>query len=99
MTTNVPECRHVYRTLHRPLTVMGVDRRLFFLSLIVGAATFNLFYSFLGGLLIAGVIYAFAWWATTNDPDMLQILLRSGRFRAQYDAAKSARNDIRIIRS
>ena len=43
---NVPEFRPVYRTIHRPLTVCGVDRRLFFLALLVGAATFNLFYSF-----------------------------------------------------
>jgi hypothetical protein len=29
------------------LTVCGVDRRLFFLALLMGAAAFNLFYSFL----------------------------------------------------
>ena len=46
---NLPEYRPVYRSLHRPLTVCGVDRRLFFLALLVGAATFNLFYSFLAG--------------------------------------------------
>ena len=38
----------------------GVDRRLFFLALLVGAATFNLFYSFLAGCLLFGVLYAFA---------------------------------------
>ena len=37
------------QALHRPLTVCGVDRRLFFLALLVGAATFNLFYWFLAG--------------------------------------------------
>jgi hypothetical protein len=31
------------------LTICGVDRRLFFLALTLGAATFNLFYSFLAG--------------------------------------------------
>ena len=49
---NLPEYRPVYRALHRPLTVCGVDRRLFFLALLVGAATFNLFYSFLAGCLL-----------------------------------------------
>ena len=44
-----PAVRPVYRALHRPLTVCGVDRRLFFLALLMGAATFNLFYSFLAG--------------------------------------------------
>ena len=76
---NVPEYRPVYRSLHRPLTVCGVDRRLFFLALLVGA-----------GCLLFGVIYAFAWVSTSRDPQMLQILLRSGMGRARYDAAKHA---------
>jgi hypothetical protein len=46
----------VYKALHRPLTIWGVDRRLFFLALLLGAATFNLFYSFLAGLLGLGGI-------------------------------------------
>jgi type IV secretory pathway TrbD component len=87
---NVPEYRPVYRSLHRPLTVCGVDRRLFFLALLVGAATFNLFYSFLAGVLLFSVIYVFAWVSTSRDPQMLQILLRSGMGRARYDAAKHA---------
>jgi type IV secretory pathway TrbD component len=85
---NLPEYRPVYRALHRPLTVCGVDRRLFFLALLVGAATFNLFYSLLAGCLLFVVLYAFAYWSTTRDPQMLQILLRSGRCRDRYDAAK-----------
>ena len=95
-TTNLPEYRPVYRSLHRPLTVCGVDRRLFFLALLVGAATFNLFYSFLAGCLLFSVIYAFAWVSTSRDPQMLQILLSSSRFRTRYDAAKHDR--VRIER-
>ena len=60
----------VFKALHRPLTVCGVDRRLFFLALVVGAATFNLFYSFLAGLLVTAGLYVFALWATTHDPQM-----------------------------
>ena len=85
---NLPEYRPVYRSLHRPLTVCGVDRRLFFLALLVGAATFNLFYSFLAGCLLFSVIYVFAWVSTSRDPQMLPILLRSGQSCARYDAAK-----------
>jgi type IV secretory pathway TrbD component len=88
---NLPEYRPVYRALHRPLTLCGVDRRLFFLALLVGAATFNLFYSFLAGCLLFGVLYGVAWWSTKHDPQMLQILLRSGTYRPRYDAAKHAR--------
>lgn len=83
-----PTYRPVYKALHRPLTVCGVDRRLFFLALMMGAATFNLFYSFVAGLLVAGGLYLFALWSTKRDPQMLRILLSSSRFRARYDAAK-----------
>ena len=86
--SNQPEHRVVYRSLHRPLTVCGVDRRLFFLSLLVGAATFNLFYSFLAGCLLFSVLYGFALWSTTHDPQMLQILLRSAINRPRYDAGR-----------
>ena len=54
-TRTQPERRPVYKALHRSLTVCGVDRRLFFLALLMGAATFNLFYSFVAGLLMWGV--------------------------------------------
>ena len=85
---NVPQFRPVYRTLHRPLTVCGVDRRLFFLALLVGAASFNLFYSFVAGCAIFAAIYGIAFWTTTRDPQMLQILLRSAGLRVRYDAAR-----------
>jgi type IV secretory pathway TrbD component len=88
----------VYRSLHRPLTVCGVDRRLFFLALLVGAATFNLFYSFLAGCLMFGLIYGFAWATATRDPQMLQILLRSSRLRERYDAAKHDRCTVEVRR-
>ena len=64
-----PMYRPVYKALHRPLTSWGVDRRLFFLSLLLGAATFNLFYSLLAGLLMFGGRYAFALWATARPRD------------------------------
>jgi type IV secretory pathway VirB3-like protein len=95
-TTNLPEYRPVYRSLLRPLTIAGVDRRLFFLALLVGAATFNLFYSFLAGCLLAALVYACAWVSSARDPQMLQILLRSGQARPRYDAAKQARVEFRL---
>src|ERR1700754_4526144 len=92
---NPPEYRPVYRAVHRPLTVCGVDRRLFFLALLVGAAAFNVFYSFAAGCVLFAVLYAFAWWSTSRDPQMLKILLHSGRARARYDAAKCDRSSAR----
>ena len=38
-----PTFRPVHKAMHRPLTVCGVDRRLFFLALMMGGATLNLF--------------------------------------------------------
>jgi type IV secretory pathway TrbD component len=97
-SANVPEYRSVYRSLHRPLTVCGVDRRLFFLALMVGVAAFNLFYGFLAGCLLFAGVYAFAWVSTARDPQMLQILLRSAQARRRYDAAKHDRVDIEFRR-
>ena len=83
-----PTYRPVYKALHRPLTLCGVDRRLFFLALLVGVVTFNLFYSFLAGCLLFAGLYACARWSTVHDPQLLQIVLRSGQSRGRYDAAK-----------
>src|SRR3982074_877283 len=91
-----PTFRQVYRALHRPLTLCGVDRRLFFLALLMGAATFNLFYSFLAGLLTFGALYVFALWTTKRDPQMLRILLSASRFRTRYDAVKHAPFEIKV---
>jgi type IV secretory pathway TrbD component len=91
-----PICRPVYKALHRPLTICGVDRRLFFLALLLGAATFNLFYSFLAGLLMFAGLYGFALWATKRDPDMLRILLASSNARRRYDPGKHDRVDLEM---
>jgi type IV secretory pathway TrbD component len=83
-----PTSRPVCKALHRPLTIWGVDRRLFFLALLLGAATFNLFYSFLAGLLMFGGLYSGAVWVTSRDPEMLRILLASSNVRRRYDPGK-----------
>ena len=91
---NRPSIRPVYKALHRPLTVWGVDRRLFFLALTAGAAVFKLFCSFLAGLIAFGGLYVFALCATKRDPEMLRILLSSSRFRTRYDALQHTRFDV-----
>lgn len=97
-TSDHPTYRPVYKALHRRLTVWGVERRLFFLAMLMGAATFNLFYSFLAGLLMFATLYGFARWATERDPDMLRILLSSSRARRRFDPAKHARADVEVAR-
>jgi type IV secretory pathway TrbD component len=78
----------VYRSLNKPLTIMGAERRLFFLAAIIGAATFNLFGSLLGGLVMFAVLYILARWATATDSQILRILLNSSKFKPQYDPSK-----------
>ena len=91
-----PTLRVTHKALHRPLTIFGVDRRLFFLAMLLGAATFNLFYSFLAGLLMFAALYGFAWWATLRDPEMLRILLASSRAKRRFDPAKHTFIAIRV---
>jgi type IV secretory pathway TrbD component len=92
-----PTYRPVHKALHRPLTIGGVDRRLFFLALLLGAATFNLFYSLLTGLLMFAGLYSFARWATKRDPHMLRILLSSSQTRRRYDAGKHNAVEVEIV--
>jgi type IV secretory pathway TrbD component len=92
-----PVSHPVHKALHRPLTIGGVDRRLFFLALLLGAATFNLFYSFLAGLLMTVGLYAGARWATARDPEMLRILLASSRARRRYDPGKHDRLEVEVL--
>ena len=58
----------VFRALNAPLTLMGAERKLFFLALVMGAAVFNLLHTFLGGILMFSLLYWFARWATKTDP-------------------------------
>jgi len=87
----------VYKALNKPLTILGAERRLFFVALIMGAATFNLFGSLLCGLLIFGSLFLMAQWATRTDPQILRILLNSSKFRREYDPAKYSEQSVRVI--
>lgn len=87
----------VYKALNKPLTILGAERKLFFVALIMGAATFNLLGSLLGGLLIFGSLFLMAQWATRTDPQILRILLNSSKFRREYDPAKYSKQSVRVI--
>jgi type IV secretory pathway TrbD component len=78
----------VQRSLSRPLTILGAERKLFFFAMCLGAATFNLLGSLLGGVLMFMLLYFVARWATATDPQILRLLLRAAKLRSQYDPAK-----------
>ena len=95
---NEPRFHPVYKSINKPLTIWGVERRLFFLALIMGGATFNLFGSLLSGLVMFAALFLLARWATATNPQILRILLNSSRFKARYDSGKRDQADIRISR-
>src|SRR5580698_2589257 len=78
----------VYRSLSRPLTILGAERKLFFFAMCMGAATFNLLGSLSGGLMIFFLLYLVARWATRTDPQILRFLLTAATLRTQYDPMK-----------
>ena len=94
---DAPPYRALWQGPPPPLTICGIDRRLFFLALLLGAATFNLFYSLPAGLLVTGGLYGFGLWATHRDPEMLRILFASSRSRRRYDPGKHQRFDMEVL--
>ena len=78
----------VFRTLNRPLTILGAERRLFFFALMMGAGVFNLLKTLFGGLLMFMLLYIVARWATQTDPQILRFLLSAARLCPQYDPMK-----------
>lgn len=78
----------VYKSLHKPLTYLGVERTLFFFVCVAAVGAFNLFNSLLAGLAVFLGGFAFGHWVTNTDPAFLRILARSERYKTRYDAAK-----------
>ena len=71
---------------------------MFFLSLLMGGATFNLFYSLLSGVFWFLALYCFALWATNRDPEMLRIVIASSGIRRRYDPGRHDRFDVEVVR-
>jgi len=86
--STLPEFHIVHKSINRLLTIWGVERRLFFLALVMGGAAFNFFGSLASGLLLFAVLFLAARWATRTDPQILRIVLNSSKFHRRYDPAK-----------
>ena len=87
------------RSLARPLTVMGCERRVFILAATFGAAAFNILNSLPAGLLLFVTGYAVGWLGTRRDPHMLQVARATANAKVRYDPAKrpAAEPEIEII--
>jgi type IV secretory pathway TrbD component len=88
----------VFKTMNSPLTILGAERRLFFVALLSGGAIFTLMHSLMGGILLFVVGVSLARVATRRDVEMLRVLLNSTRFRSRYDAIKPDPVQVQIAR-
>src|SRR5947209_16660812 len=93
MTEITMRSNPVYKTLNKPLTIMGVERTLFATALFTGAGFQVLFSSLLGAIVIFGILLSLARMATRRDPKMLVFIIQaiSGTFRAEYDPRSEER--------
>jgi len=90
MTDMKPQTRRtnrVFKSLHKPLTYLGVERTLFYFICVGSVGAFNLFNSILAGVAVFIGGFAFGHWGTNSDPAFLRILARSERYKLRYDGA------------
>jgi type IV secretory pathway TrbD component len=88
----------VFKTMNSPLTILGAERRLFFVALLSGGSIFTLMHSLLGGILLFVVGVLVARIATKHDVEILRVLLNSTKFRGRYDAMKWDPAEVQIAR-
>ena len=84
------ECWPGYGALNRPLTVLGVERRLFLLGATLAVVVWNATASLVAGGAVFGCCYGAGWLAGRRDPAMLTVLRAAARYPARYDPGKWA---------
>ena len=87
----------VFKSLHKPLTYLGVERTLFFFVCVGAVGTFNLFNSLLAGIALFLGGFAFGSWVTNRDPAFLRILAKSEKYKSRYDAAKQTLPRVEVV--
>ena len=85
---NRKRSNRVFKSLHKPLTYLGVERTVFYLVCVSAVGAFNLFNSILAGIAVFVGGFAFGYWVTNSDPAFLRILAKAERYKTRYDAAK-----------
>ena len=79
-----------YAALSRPLTVLGVERRLFLLGATLAVAVWNATASLMAGGVVFEGCYGAGWLAGRRDPAMLTVLRTAARYPARFDPGKWA---------
>jgi type IV secretory pathway TrbD component len=82
------DLNRVFKSLHKPLTYLGVERTLFYFVCVGAVGAFNIFNSIIAGIAVFVGGFAFGHWATNSDPAFLRILAKSEKYKPRYDAAK-----------
>ena len=95
--THSPRRNRVYKSLHKPLTYLGVERTLFFFVCVGAVGAFNLFNSVLAGIAVFVGGFAFGHWVTASDPALLRILAKAERYKPRYDAAKRSQARVEVV--
>jgi type IV secretory pathway TrbD component len=94
--TTVRRRNRVYKSLHKPLTYLGVERTLFYFVCVGAVGVFNLFNSLIAGIAVFIGGFAFGSWVTISDPAFLRILATSERYNVRYDAAKQGDRPVKV---
>ncbi|MCY4646597.1 MAG: VirB3 family type IV secretion system protein [Gammaproteobacteria bacterium] len=79
-----------YAALNRPLTVLGVERRLFLLGATLAVSVWNATASLVAGGVIFTGCYGAGWLAGRRDPAMLAVIRAASRHPARFDPGKWA---------
>jgi type IV secretory pathway TrbD component len=87
----------VYKSLHKPLTYLGLERTLFYFVCVGAVGAFNLFNSILAGIGVFIGGFAFGHWVTSSDPAFLRILAKSEKYKLRYDAAKQGVPRVEVV--
>jgi type IV secretory pathway TrbD component len=87
----------IFKSLHKPLTYLGVERTLFYFVCIGAVGAFNLFNSLLAGVAVFTGGYVFGHWVTNTDPAFLRILAKAECFKSRYDAAKQSIPRVEVL--
>lgn len=80
----------VYQSLNKPLTLLGIDRKWFFLLISISVAVFNLSGALLPAIVLFFPLFFGLRMVARIDPQVLRIVLTSGRLASRYDPAKHA---------
>src|SRR5258708_31332384 len=72
-TSKSPSNR-VFKSLHKPLTYLGVERTLFYFVCVGAVGAFNIFNSVLAGIAVFIGGFALGPWVASIDPALLRIL-------------------------